>query len=375
MSFAQTTSYHPVSPGEFSSRMKDRLRRVDGEESPFSDLDWFEMLYAHGFPAGFDLTYLVADERDVSPSFCIPLVSAHEASTPRRLEALSNYYSPVFAPLLAPGSAGAAANALGAYVAGNTTSADIVDLRPMNADSAFFKEARAALEGVGYWTDCYFCFHNWYLEVAGRNYDEYFRGLPGRIKNSVPRKRRRLEETGLAIKIVTGPSPDLEWAIAAYQQVYSGSWKRPEPYPEFIPSLCRLAAEKSWLRLGILSLKGVPVAAQLWLVKDGVAYIYKLAYLEEHAKQSVGTILTCAMMQWVIDADKVRIVDYGIGDDTYKREWMSHCRERHGLIAFNKSRPMGILAAARHFGGKAIKPLLRRFISATSEKNDPHDPA
>lgn len=57
-------------------------------------------------------------------------------------------------------------------------------------------------------------------------------------------------------------------------------------------------------------------------------------------------------MEHVIDIDRVAEIDYLIGDDLYKRDWVSCRRERRGLIAFNPAFPLGWLGAIRHFAGK-----------------------
>jgi CelD/BcsL family acetyltransferase involved in cellulose biosynthesis len=97
-----------------------------------------------------------------------------------------------------------------------------------------------------------------------------------------------------------------------------------------------LAAAQGWLRLGLLTLDDQPLAAQIWIVKDGKASIFKLAYDGEYAKFSPGSILTKALLRHVIDIDRVTEVDYLAGDDDYKKDWMSHRRERRGIIAFNR---------------------------------------
>ena len=132
----------------------------------------------------------------------------------------------------------------------------------------------------------------------------------------------------------------------------------PEPYPDFMSGLIRTSAENGWLRLGIAYVDGQPAAAQLWLVVEGQASIYKMAYDERYAKLSVGTVLSSVLMEHVIDTDKVEVVDYLTGDDSYKRDWMSHRRERWGLVAYNPRTPRGLLAAARNRAGKAAKRLV-----------------
>ena len=105
------------------------------------------------------------------------------------------------------------------------------------------------------------------------------------------------------------------------------------------------------------------------MVVDSAASIYKMAYDERFAKESVGTVLSGLLMEHVIEVDKVKVVDYLSGDDAYKRDWMSHRRERWGIMAFNLRTPRGVLAAARHVGARAAKravdPLRRLFGTKT----------
>jgi hypothetical protein len=67
-------------------------------------------------------------------------------------------------------------------------------------------------------------------------------------------------------------------------------------------------------------------------------------------------------MQHVIDADRVRIVDYLSGDDEYKKTWMSHRREFWGLVAFNPRSVPGLAQIVRHVGGRFGR---RTFEKAT----------
>ena len=75
-------------------------------------------------------------------------------------------------------------------------------------------------------------------------------------------------------------------------------------------------------------------------------------------------------MQHVIDTDRVELVDYLMGDEPYKRDWMSRRNERWGIIAYNPRTPPGLLAATRHFGGKWLK----RF-KQTTDNPDQQPPA
>jgi CelD/BcsL family acetyltransferase involved in cellulose biosynthesis len=127
------------------------------------------------------------------------------------------------------------------------------------------------------------------------------------------------------------------------------------------------------LRLGIALVDEQPVAAQLWIVNEGIASIYKLAYDEQFSKYSIGSILTAHLMEYVMECDRVREVDYLIGDDPYKRSWMSHRRERWGVRAFNLRSVNGMCGVVKHIGGSALKKSLKNVCEIFRRKTHRSD--
>lgn len=276
---------------------------------------------------------------------------------PRKLVALGNYYTSLFNPVTTAqgGRAQDELNLLAHAIAAERPQWDIVDLHPLHAEGQLFDGILAAFRNAGMMAASYFCFGNWYLEVNNRSYREYHDALPSQLRNTIRRKSERLTKAGrLRVEIVTNDDR-LAGATSAFEQIYEASWKTPEPYPRFIPGLIRTCAKQGWLRLGIAYIDNVPAAAQLWIVYEGIASIYKLAYDEKFSTESVGSILTAQLMQHVIDIDKVRQVDFLSGDDTYKKDWMSHRRERRGIIAYNLRTAYGLLGALRHMSGMLWK--------------------
>jgi CelD/BcsL family acetyltransferase involved in cellulose biosynthesis len=147
--------------------------------------------------------------------------------------------------------------------------------------------------------------------------------------------------------------------IDAYERIYALSWKDGEEFPRFIREMCRTAAELGILRMGVLHVDDVPAAAQLWLLSNGKAVIYKLAYDEAFRDYSVGSILTRDMMKYVIEGDSVGEIDYGIGSEHYKADWMTEKRSIMGLEAFNMRNLAGILAGGIWYAGRTAKQILR----------------
>ena len=337
------------------ARYEPLLSRA-GRASFFHTLPWYRNLADCVLAPGERARVYAVDASDGSPR-AVLLMRTSGASG--QLSGLSNYYTSLFGPVLDPDDPDVQGvlDALAAAISRDQGPWHTIDLRPLAVDSPHFPALVGALRKAGLAVQTYFCFGNWYANVGGRSYAQYFEGLPSQVKNTVTRKRKQLEKLKSRIVVCDGEA-GLDEALRAYEKIYAVSWKVPEPYPQFISGLCRTAAAQGWLRLGVVYVDDQAVAAQVWIVHAGIAAIYKLAYDERAAKLSAGSILTSHLMQRALDVDKVHEIDYLTGDDAYKKDWMSHRRERWGIVAFNPRTPRGLLGAAWHFGARAAKRAL-----------------
>lgn len=321
----------------------------------FCTLAWFENLAAHGLDPHASPLLLLAHHPSSNSAVCLPLMTE-----PRRLSSLSNYYSSLYGPLIwgptKPGETDFLSQAMAQHLRQHAMRWPTLVFSPLDDQAPCYPGLQHALRQAGYLVDTYFCFGNWYLCVDGRSFATYAQKLPSPLRHSIARGQRRLTQQGQwNIHIQSQGDKRLEPTIDAFVQVYGQSWKAPEPHTQFIPHLVRTAAAQGWLRLGVLALEGRAIAVQLWLVKDCKASIYKLAYVQGFERFSAGSVLTHALMQYVIDVDHVQEVDYLTGDDAYKHDWMSHRRERKGIVAFDLRTLRGLVLAARHGMGKWLK--------------------
>ncbi|HVQ61566.1 MAG TPA: GNAT family N-acetyltransferase [Burkholderiales bacterium] len=343
----------------------ERLFTQAGAESLFHTLPWYRNFLQSGIVPAGNLRIFAVEAAGNPPAPRAVLAMCREDTganpfRPRTLGSLSNYYSCLFGPVLEPGipDLQETLEALARAIANDESGRDVVNLNPLARDEKVFPGLVAALGKAGLLVQTYFCFGNWYLEVNNQPFGEYLKTRTSRLSKTGKRQRRILE-SGTRFRYELFSSADgLERGMADYNTVYNSSWKVPEPYPDFLSGLMRTCAAQGWLRLGIAYMDGVPAAAQIWMVVDGTASIYKMAYDERYAKDSIGTVLSSLLMEHVIDRDKVKVVDYLSGDDAYKRDWMSTRRERWGIMAFNPRTLRGGLAAARHLGARAAKQTL-----------------
>jgi hypothetical protein len=336
----------------------------------FQSLPWFRNLAATGLAKDTLLRIYAIESPAETGTPLLILPMCHQSSGPKRfssrhLSALSTFYTSLFSPIIGFSpvlSRSPLDKNLHTVIKAITSEYprwDTIDLHPLDINSPTFPLLTNAFRKNGMAVQRYFCFGNWYLNVNGRTFQDYYRTLPSKLRNTLERKSRQLENANrLRVQIFSG-NDELDIGIGAYEKIYHASWKKPETHPEFIPGLIRTCAEQGWLRLGIAYIDEQPAAAQIWIVYNKVASIYKLAYDEQFAPFSIGTILTARLMRHVIDVDRVREVDYLTGDDDYKKDWMSDRRERAGLVAFNLRTLHGILAACKNLGGHALKNIIR----------------
>jgi ribosomal protein S18 acetylase RimI-like enzyme len=342
-----------------------RLMEVAGAIDFHHRVEWYRTLTSQAVDPADEVRFHVLEDAGSGEALALlPLLRPRGRVAPgqaRTALSLTTYYSSLYAPILAPGHDEAVLlERLFQSVCAGSPTWDVMRLSPLAADAPTFSLLVEALRRQGMFVQTYFCFGNWYLDVAGQSFDQYLAARPSVLRNTLTRKSKKLKSSGRAkVRMVTG-GDELAEAIADYQRVYDKSWKVPEPWPGFMAGLITAFAAVGSLRLGLVHVDGEPAAAQVWIVNGSTASIYKLAYDEKFSDLSVGTVLTAHLMQHAIDVDKVSTVDYLTGDDPYKKDWMSHRRERWGILALNRRTINGMAGIVRHAGGRLVKGLLSR---------------
>lgn len=273
----------------------------------------------------------------------------------REVGALANYYTTLYSPAMEGELSPEDLLPLTLALRRNHRGTPVYRFWPMDPQAREFQLLRDALRLAGLRPHDYFAFGNWYLQVDG-DWPNYLKNRSGQLRSTIKRMTKRLATDNGHLEIIRDVA-DVERGIAAYEAVYGASWKVPEPYVDFIPGLIRLCARRGWLRLGVAWIGDKPIAAQLWIVNAGRAHIYKVAYDEAYKAIAPGTLVTALLLEETMERDRVTEVDYLIGDDAYKKTWMSHRRERFGLVAYDPLTLRGLLGLARQAVGEVWRRL------------------
>lgn len=194
---------------------------------------------------------------------------------------------------------------------------------------------------------------SWRICTEGMNFEDYWATRPSRLRNTAARRARKAK---LDIRIFDRFD---EQAMRDYEAVYEASWKPKEKAALLMRRLAEQEGDAGTLRLGIAYHHGRAVAGQLWLVESGTATIHKLAYREDARELSAGTVLSVEMFRRALDVDRVAMIDFGVGDDPYKAEWMTHSVPLYAVTAYDLLNPAGLAGIGRSLRGKLLKRLRR----------------
>jgi len=305
-------------------------------------LEWFQALAETTLDPVEKCVFAVAFDGDTAKA-ALPL-----ASTGASLRGLTAPYTTCYAP--------AFPDAEWARYLGARAQSFVKGSLQLNALDAADVSTAAFLDGLsasGLVMAQYQNFLNFYERT--NDFQTYWIARPSRLKSTV---RRKLAQAAAEQVEFQSYRDELADAAQAYEEVYRASWKIPEPHPNFIKTMVEKLGQSGFVRIGIMRLRGSPIAAQIWLVCQRRATIFKLAHREDVKELSPGTLLTHWMVSTLMREEGITEIDFGRGRDAYKRDWVAESRIRSGVVAGNWK----TMAGQRTITGKVLPTWLSAII-------------
>jgi CelD/BcsL family acetyltransferase involved in cellulose biosynthesis len=321
-----------------------------GQNGIFSTLGWYRSTIDHALPGGAQAAFVtIARGEDLHAVFPMQRGPGEVFSS------LSTPYTCLWQPLFATSSPVELLE-IGKIVAASCRTS--IRLDALDADAPWLPPLLDGFKAAGLASLRFDHFGNWHEDVAGLDWATYLAARPGALREAIRRRGKRLMEKMGARFSITSGADGLEAAIASYEKIYSASWKEPEPFADFNAAFMRACAADGSLRLGILSLNDKPLAAQFWVVRNKIGAVLKLAHDEASRALSPGTVLTALMIRHILEEARVDWLDFGRGDDDYKKDWTSARRQRIGVLLANPRSLQGGKAILRHVAGNVRRHYL-----------------
>ncbi len=314
----------------------DRAGEADITRPLFVRNAWFDRLHAFCFNTFAAVTI---DGRAADAHCRLRLVE----SAPGSFSALANWYSFQWLPQLSGADDTARAAAMTAAFRAARSRAYRLNLSPVPVADGQGDMIASALRRAGWTIGTAVVSRNHWLETDGRTFADWWAERPGRLRSTVQRKGKK----GIVSCTIETAFTDARWND--YEAVYAASWKSAEGSPEFLRDWARAAADEGSLRLGIARIGEQAVAAQFWTFDAGTAHIHKLAQISDDTieSHSPGTLLSHAMFAHAFDVDRATRIDFGTGDDGYKRDWMEQSADLVTIVAVDLRQPRGWWSLAR----------------------------
>lgn len=323
-------SYHDT-----ASKLQDFTRFARG---PFDRPAWYALLERDGLKPVF------AVAENGSDRVALPLVRTRQG-----MASLTNWFTFTWRHL---GENNAATRKLLTHLAADLRgNASFAELSPLPDEDGSCTLLAASFRHAGWLVFREQCDENHVLPIGNRSFANYWAARPGPLRTTVKRKAKKVD-----VEIL--PRFD-ERTWGEYRRVYDESWKPAEERADILEDFARAEGDAGRLRLGVAYHAGKPVAAQFWTVEHGTAYIHKLAHTQAAQQLSAGTVLSAAMFEYVMETDRVDLIDFGTGSDAYKADWMDRIRPRFRLTCYDWRNPRTWPAIARAALRRLAPPSVR----------------
>jgi hypothetical protein len=314
----------------------ERLFEAAGEQDFFNLPGWFDLVSRFGTRPGWQSQLIVDDS--AGAAFVLQ-VNSRTGEIESAVTPYSCRYDAIHR------DAAGSVQALARDIASTGSLGPSLVLRGFDPKAQSFDAALHGLRNGGLRAKTFFSWGNWHEAVAGKTFDAYLADRPSELVNTHRRKQKAAQGKIEFDLTRSNDGAAAEAFIADYDRVYRESWKEPEPFPHFIPELIRFAAKQEALRAGVLRIDGEAAAAQFWILWEKKALLFKLAFADKFRAHSPGTLLTMRMLQSLFEQDRPDLLDFGRGDDPYKKLWVSSRSERLGIEAANPRTVRGRIRA------------------------------
>jgi hypothetical protein len=308
--------------------------RLDSDPDPHARLAWFKRVWSHSPPGERPL---IARARSGPAEAWLFLARTR----PRQAVALASAQSGRFAPVFVGDPDTAMQHAL---LRATARRLKTFGLARLSLASLLAEDAAClahAFRRAGWTVAPRAAGTRFTLDTAGRSFDEIWDAMPSSLHQRAAAGVRQFQ-----VEVSDLLTPRLSDEI----ELLAG----PDP---FLRDLAQDATLDRTLRLGLVHIGEVPVAAQLWTVEPSQAVRHWHGVDPDARHLHAGDHLTEAMLRYLINVDGAARLDLGIGRPAELADWAS---ERHPLVRLDLFNPRAASAWAPALAARAATLVRRR---------------
>jgi len=320
------------------------------------------------FGAEADLLVLVVRAGD-EPVALAPLMRNRRT---RQVSFLANAQS-MRANFLLTSDPEASLRAIFAYLAGSGLDAEEMVFNYIPEDSVAARSSPAACRVNGLRPGYLPSLISPYTTLTGRSWDDYVKTLDSKFRKNLRHYERRFYEHESGRAVIYRSTNDLAQALTACREVALASWQHREQgtsiasTPElwaFYSGFAQVAAERGWLRIGVLWAGARPVGFEYSPAYRGTTYDLKPGYDPDFHHCAPGHVLTAFMIRTAISEGCAEFDMVGM-NKYHKMKWATGERRHTCLCVAGR----GVRAAFTHWVQFEAKPRLRRWPAAMAVKH------
>lgn len=192
-----------------------------------------------------------------------------------------------------------------------------------------------------------------FVELAGLSWDSYLAGRSRQLRSQLGRKLRSLRKEHDVQLRRTRRSEEVAADLEILFRLHDARWaERPDSSSLADPAIrafhlefATAALERGWLRLSVMEVDGVPIAALYgWLLGGRWSY-YQAGFDPAWSRHSPGFLLLAETIREAIE-DGASEYDMLLGDEAFKRRFATSSRRVRTVVLAPRGHPAHVSAAA-----------------------------
>ncbi|MCC6508795.1 MAG: GNAT family N-acetyltransferase [Pirellulaceae bacterium] len=203
---------------------------------------------------------------------------------------------------------------------------DLLDLEGISGSDPVMNAFIEAMKAKGHMTHVRPTEHTWRITAHGswsKWCETFSKTQRGQLRNFL----NRFEKGGLTFRVASQQEADVDRFIDEAVRLHQLRWHSAgrsgcfatQAMQSFFRSTMRAMIGEGSADIGLVERDGRAIAANVWLIRDGVAFGYQCGRDPEEEKIRIGRIAHAVVLRWLAEND-FRGYDFLRGDEEYKRQ-------------------------------------------------------